>query len=81
MRRDPMGDVAWGFHGLVVLHFGALRSGVRQVEAVHMAIEINIGAQGRVVFVGCWDSDSGPEMDLVRLSVLSAPYAVWRRLW
>ncbi len=44
----------------VMLHLGALRSGVRKVEAMDMAIEVSVWVWVDVVFVGCWGSTRAP---------------------
>ncbi len=57
---DLRGDVSRG----VVFHLSALRSSVREVEAMDIAVEVSVWVRVCVVFVGCWGSIGGPCMDL-----------------
>ena len=44
----------------VVFHLSALRSGVRKVEAMDMALKVRVRVRVCVVFVGCWRSAGVP---------------------
>ncbi len=47
-------DVRVGVGRGAVLHLGALQSGVREVEAMDVAVKVSVGVRVSVVFFGCW---------------------------
>ena len=57
-------DLRGGVSRRVVSHPSALRSSVREVEAMDVAVEVSVWVGVCVVFVGCWGSTGGPCMDL-----------------
>jgi hypothetical protein len=47
-------DLRLGVRRGAVFHLGALRSGVREVEAMNVAVIVSVGIRVCVVFFGCW---------------------------
>ncbi len=57
-------DLRAGVGRGVVFHLGALRSSVRKVETMDIAVKVRVGVRVCVVFIGCWGSVGVPRMDL-----------------
>ena len=58
-------DLRAGVGRGVVFHLGALRSSVRKVETMDIAVKVSVGVRVCcVVFIGCWGTAGGPRMDL-----------------